>query len=93
MRDQRTFGHTSGVGVVDPLDVESGQRLLDTVGNRQVRNEAPAVDPYKIPRQCHYVRLGVVHAIPVFLGSQAASKQWACLAIFAHRVTNMETRS
>ena len=44
MRHQRALRHAGVVGVVDALDVEAGECRFDPVGDRQVGDEAAAVE-------------------------------------------------
>jgi hypothetical protein len=51
MRHQDTLRHASRIRVVQPFYVEPGQSRFDPVGDRQVGDEAAAVDPDKIAGQ------------------------------------------
>ena len=70
MRHQRALRHAGFVAVVDALDVEAGESRFDPVGDRQVGDEAAAVDGDEFTRQGDDGCMGVTHwrlSSPVFL--------------------------
>jgi hypothetical protein len=47
-RHQDAFGHAGGVGVVDPLDGEAGQRRLHRFGDGEIGDETAAIDAHQV---------------------------------------------
>ena len=51
MRDQHALRHAGGVGIIEPLDLETGERGLDPLRHRQVGDEAAAVEGDEVAGQ------------------------------------------